>query len=514
MTKIKFWGIACFFWLANGAAADDLCRRFMVPGQDGVAAPLEYTLGLVRSEAIPYLDRIENTIQRAGLKIELSAPWQPRSSEEKLFALQAFYQPLFDHASYPLILGHMLKGEVQVLVLSGPQAVQRFKTLVGHKDPYLAEKETLRHAYGLDMVANGLHSSEDIYAAAREVPFFLNKIPFHDTTGLMDRVDDFVRQVGAEEFTLGLIKPEAVAAGNAGRIMELIEASGLKIVGAKKLQLKKSEAESFYQEHFGKPFFNDLVAYMTSGPIYVLFIKGPYAVKKYRDVLGKTDPAQAAPGTIRKLFGKSKSFNAGHGSDALNSALRELNFFVPFFTTPEELGAVEQFRTYADHMAQDEYTLALITPDALIGTSLASIVHMIEENGITVAAQQKLQLKPWMLEKIYQADQTTPSFAGFVDYMAPKEVFAMVLRAPKVVARFNKLLGNANSVWVAPGTIRRLMRSEVKYPQALYGSPTVLQGQKDVDFILGQMDPEINVLVRRDFAAYQERHGIQVKEQD
>ena len=506
MAKIKFWSVLCFFLLAQEILADDFCHRLFSIRE--AVEHIEYTLALIRHEAIPYLARIENSIRRAGLVIELSAPWQPRSLEEKHFVLKAFYQPLLGQDAYPLIVDHMMKGDIQVMVISGPQAVQRLKELAGHKDPYFAEKGTLRQAYGLNMVANGLHRSNDIYDAAREVRFFMNKIPFTDNNELRSKVDEFAQRVAAEEFTLGLIKPEAVAAGHAENIMRLIESHGLQIVGSWKLQLKKSQAESFYQEHFGKPFFGDLVSYMSSGLIYVLFIKGPHAVKRYREVLGNTDPAQAAEGTIRKLYGTSKSFNAGHGSDSINSALRELNFFAPLFASTVESEAIQQFKAYANHVLQEEYSLALLTPDALLGSSPDSIRHTIEENGIEVAAMQRLHLKPWMIEKIYQGEKTRPYFPGFVNYLAQREVYALVLRAPNVVARFNKILGDLDPRKAAPGTIRQLLRPEVKYPQVLHGSPTILQGKKDVAFILTQMGPEENLLLRRDFAAYQGRHSI------
>ena len=509
MTKIKFWLLPGLFLLASRwATADELCHHLFLAHNDPALARIEYTLGIVRPEAMPYLARIENYIQRAGLKMELSALWQPRSLEEKHFVLSTFYRPLYGQPSYPLVIDDMMKGEVQILVLSGPQAVRRFKAIVGHPDPYFAEKGTLRQAYGIDAIANGLHRSEDIYAAAREVRFFMDRLPNTDTALLREKVEQFAEDIKAEEFTLGLIKPEAVAAGNAGKIMQLIEEHGLQIVGAKMVQLKKSEAEGFYQEHFGKPFFADLVSYMTSGPIYVLFIKGPQAVKRYREVLGKTDPTQAAEGTIRKLYGTSKSFNAGHGSDSVNSAIRELNFFAPFFNTTEELAAVAQFKVYASHVLAMEYAVALITPDALIGTSIESVRHRIEENDIEVAAIQKFQLKPWMLEKLYTMEKLSPSFAGLVNFMAEREVYLLILRAPEVVARFNSILGDARPGMAAPQTLRNLIRSEVKYPQVIYGSPTVVQGQKDVAFVLGQMNSAENRSLQRDFGAYQARHGI------
>ena len=127
MTKIKFWLLPGLFLLASRwATADELCHHLFLAHNDPALARIEYTLGIVRPEAMPYLARIENYIQRAGLKMELSALWQPRSLEEKHFVLSTFYRPLYGQPSYPLVIDDMMKGEVQILVLSGPQAVRRF----------------------------------------------------------------------------------------------------------------------------------------------------------------------------------------------------------------------------------------------------------------------------------------------------------------------------------------------------------------------------------------------------
>ncbi len=129
------------------------------------------------------------------------------------------------------------------------------------------------------------------------------------------------------EKTFAIIKPDAVEAGVAGRILSRIEAEGFRVVALRKASLTRPEAEAFYAEHAGKGFYASLVAYMTSGPVYVAVLEREDAVARWRAVMGATDPAKAEPGTIRKELGRSIERNAVHGSANLADAARELTFF-------------------------------------------------------------------------------------------------------------------------------------------------------------------------------------------
>ena len=129
------------------------------------------------------------------------------------------------------------------------------------------------------------------------------------------------------ERTLSIIKPDAVAKGLIGAILARFEASGLKIVDIKMLRLSREQAEGFYAEHKERPFFNDLVSFMTSGPITVQILEGESAIMKNRELMGATDPKDAAAGTIRADFANSVDANAVHGSDSPQSAKREIDFF-------------------------------------------------------------------------------------------------------------------------------------------------------------------------------------------
>jgi len=131
----------------------------------------------------------------------------------------------------------------------------------------------------------------------------------------------------AVERTLSIIKPDAVAKNVIGKIYSRFEDAGLKIVASKMQQLSKEQAEGFYAEHKERPFFNDLVTFMTSGPVVVQAIEGDNAITKNRDLMGATNPKEAAAGTIRADFASSIDANAVHGSDSPSSAEREIAYF-------------------------------------------------------------------------------------------------------------------------------------------------------------------------------------------
>ena len=133
----------------------------------------------------------------------------------------------------------------------------------------------------------------------------------------------------AIERTLSIIKPDAVAKNVIGKIYSRFESNGLKIVAAQMRQLSKAEAEGFYAVHKERPFFADLVKFMTSGPVMIQVLEGEGAIAKNRELMGATDPKKAAPGTIRADFAESIDSNAVHGSDAPETAAVEIAYFFP-----------------------------------------------------------------------------------------------------------------------------------------------------------------------------------------
>ncbi len=131
----------------------------------------------------------------------------------------------------------------------------------------------------------------------------------------------------AKEQTFSIIKPNAVKKNVIGPILTIFEKNGLKVAAAKLTKIPKEKCEEFYAEHKARPFFSELVAFMTSGPVLLMVLSGENAIAKNREVMGATDPKKAAPGTIRALYADSMGENAVHGSDSPSSAEREIHLF-------------------------------------------------------------------------------------------------------------------------------------------------------------------------------------------
>lgn len=131
------------------------------------------------------------------------------------------------------------------------------------------------------------------------------------------------------ERTLAIIKPDAVAGRKAGKIIQRIEEAGFQIRAMKRVHLSKKDAEGFYAVHRERPFFGSLTAFMSSGPAIVMVLEAPDAIKKWRTLMGATDPAKADAGTLRKDFAESIERNATHGSDAPDTAAYEIGYFFP-----------------------------------------------------------------------------------------------------------------------------------------------------------------------------------------
>lgn len=139
----------------------------------------------------------------------------------------------------------------------------------------------------------------------------------------------------AVERTLSIIKPDATARNLTGAINAMIEKAGLRIVAQKRVRLTREQAETFYAVHRERPFFRDLVEFMISGPVVVQVLEGENAIAKYREIMGATDPAKAADGTIRRVYARSIQENAVHGSDSPETAQREI---AQFFSGNEIVG--------------------------------------------------------------------------------------------------------------------------------------------------------------------------------
>lgn len=139
----------------------------------------------------------------------------------------------------------------------------------------------------------------------------------------------------AIERTFSIIKPDATERNITGEIVAMLEKAGLRVIAQRRIRMSKAQAEGFYGVHKARPFFNDLVAFMTSGPVVVQVLEGENAIARNREVMGATNPAEAAEGTIRKRFAENIERNSVHGSDAQDTAAQEIKFF---FTDDQIVG--------------------------------------------------------------------------------------------------------------------------------------------------------------------------------
>ncbi len=152
-------------------------------------------------------------------------------------------------------------------------------------------------------------------------------LPFAAQTLTHPRKADLKEAAVASERTFSIIKPDATRRNLTGKINAVLEEAGLRIVAQKRIHMTQAQAESFYGVHAARPFFRDLVTFMISGPVVVQVLEGDNAVTRYRDVMGATNPANAADGTIRKLFAESIEANSVHGSDSPENAATEIAYF-------------------------------------------------------------------------------------------------------------------------------------------------------------------------------------------
>jgi nucleoside-diphosphate kinase len=152
-------------------------------------------------------------------------------------------------------------------------------------------------------------------------------LPFTQRRRYKARDFPFLETKMAVERTLSIIKPDATRRNLTGKIVAKFEEAGLRVVASRRIRLSQADAEAFYAVHKERPFFKDLVKFMISGPVVVQVLEGEGAIRKNRDVMGATNPANAAPGTIRKEFAESIEANSVHGSDAPETAANEIKFF-------------------------------------------------------------------------------------------------------------------------------------------------------------------------------------------
>jgi len=329
--------------------------------------------------------------------------------------------------------------------------------LMGPTNFETAKKEapqSIRALYASSMTKNASHGSDSVSAAVRELNFYF-----------------------PQQTTLAMIKPDAVSAGNAPAIMDRIAKEGFTVMESAKLQLTKERAEAFYAEHKGKGFFEELVNFMISGPIYALKLRASNGIAKWRSLMGPTNfetAKQEAPNSIRALYASSMTKNASHGSDSVESAQRELEFHFP------ATGNVPR--------GTKQFTLAMIKPDAVSANKADEIVHRIHYEGFVVVDTVSTTLSKERAEQFYGEHKGKGFFDELVKFMTSGPIVAMKLERENAIRAWRTVMGPTNfetAKQEAPDSVRALYASSMT-KNASHGSDSVDSAKRELDFFFAK----------------------------
>jgi nucleoside diphosphate kinase len=265
--------------------------------------------------------------------------------------------------------------------------------------------------------------------------------------------------------TLAMIKPDAVAAGAAQSIIAKIEAAGFIVTRRRQYTMYPAQAEEFYAEHAGKPFFSKLVDFMTSGPIWALELHGAGAIKGWRTLMGPTNTLNAhleAPDSIRAQFGTDGTRNAAHGSDSSASAEREIAF----------------------HFPSVQKTLAMIKPDAVAAGAAPRIKAQIQAQGLKVVRQREYRMSREQAESFYAEHAEKAFFAKLVEFMTSGSICALELEGMGAIAGWRAMMGPTDSSKAkasAPTTLRACFGTDGT-KNAVHGSDSITSADREIAF--------------------------------
>jgi len=399
----------------------------------------ECTLALIKPDAFSRSDEIIARILKEGFSVVDKKQVQLTKTRA-----EAFYGEHKGKGFFAELVQFMISGPIFALKLEKVDAIKGWRTLMGPTNFETAKKEapqSIRALFASSMTKNASHGSDSVDAAAREIAFYF------DT-----------------EQTLALIKPDAVSAGKGDEIVARIESEGFTVLERTPFQLTKERAEAFYGEHKGKGFFGELIAFMTSGPIIALKLEKTDAIKAWRTLMGPTNFETAkkeAPQSIRALYGSSMTKNASHGSDSIQSAVRELAFYFPSQTT-----------------------LALIKPDAVEAGNAEAIMQRIAREGFTLLETQKMTLSKERAEAFYAEHKERGFFGELVDFMISGPIYALKLQGTNGIAKWRTLMGPTNfeeAKAQSPQSIRALFASSMT-KNASHGSDSVDAAARELEF--------------------------------
>ncbi|XP_052214540.1 nucleoside diphosphate kinase 7-like isoform X2 [Dreissena polymorpha] len=317
---------------------------------------------------------------------------------------------------------------------------------------------------------------ENLYVGAT-VDLFSRQINF------IDYGDDFTKSRLAQqkERTLGIIKPDAMS--KVGQIIDAIFQCGFKVTQLKMCRLTRNEAFQFYQEHQGKTFFDNLINFMTSGPVVAFELMGVDAITKWREVIGPTDSAEArktAPMSLRARFGKDNTQNACHGSDSVASAAREIEFFFP------SVGTVRQ-----NTAKFTDCTCCVIKPHAVAAGNAGKIVSAIMDAGFEVSAMQMFHMEKANAEEFYEVYKgVVQEYNAMVTELTSGPSIALEVRAQNAPVAFREMTGPADpeiARHLRPRTLRALYGQD-KVKNAVHCTDLAEDGLLEIEYFFKVLD--------------------------
>ncbi|KAI8995899.1 nucleoside diphosphate kinase [Gaertneriomyces semiglobifer] len=490
---------------AAGGSRYDLSARAATAGGDH-GSLAERTLALIKPDAYNTgkKDEIMRRIRDDGFKViaeqEIEMTDQMAREFYKEHEGKQFFKDLVDWMS---------SLPAYAMVLEKDSAIAAWRQLAGPTNAIKAKEiapQSIRALYGTDGSRNAVHGSDSPGSAEREIRIIFgdavsaNPEPTVSAMGTgpthIVRLDSSVAPTTDTERTLALIKPDAYGSGKKDEIVQRVKDEGFTIVKEAEVQWTPEKAQEFYAEHEGKSFYEDLVAWMSSSPIYAMVLEKEDAIKEWRRLAGPTNSnaaRESAPRSIRALYGTDGSKNAVHGSDSPASAVREIN--VVFGNQVSPLGEDRKVVSLAPVARPVQRTLAIIKPDAHGAGRRNAIVDRILEHGFKVIRQEQIQLTVERAGEFYREHASRPFYEELVAWMSSGPVYAMVLEKEDAVTEWRELAGPTDSEVArktAPNSIRALYGTD-KFRNAVQGSDSPVSAAREIKLLFPDESVEMNI---------------------
>ncbi|KAJ3033116.1 Thioredoxin domain-containing protein 3 [Rhizophlyctis rosea] len=519
-------------------AAEAAAARGAVGGdtgapQDGVTVPqtdsrltLERTLGLIKRDAIAAAkrDEILERIRKEGFRIV--------AEKEVRMSVEMAKELYKDHDGMPFfeeLVDFVASGDtVYAVVLEKESAIGAWRQLAGPTNSVKAKEiapRSLRGLYGTDSMRNAVHCSDSPASAEKEIAIFFGDAvsphpdpstgPTYPTPTISAHPTEVAMPPPGEpiERTLALIKPDAYAAGRKDDIVARIKESGFVIVKEEEYRMSVDKAKEFYKEHDGKNFYDDLVGWMSSEPIYALCLEKINAIKGWRELAGPTNSEKAretSPNSIRALYGTDGSKNAVHGSDSPAAAAREIDIIfgnsisplpahepptAPSYIHPPGVSAPDYVHpptlSPTTGMPRDvlplEHTLALIKPDAMAAGRQGDIVERIKRAGFKIVREAEVHMSREKAGEFYREHATRDFYSDLVEWMSSAPIYALELEKENAILEWRELAGPTNSEKAradAPHSIRALYGTNGSQ-NAVHGSDSPASAEREIRLIFG-----------------------------